>query len=128
MRRPLTSVLVVSIGLLAAAETSAGPIYGLTTDNRLLTFDTDSPGTANGVPITGLAAGESLLGIDFRPATAQLFGVGSAGGLYAVDVFTGAASRASTLDTGTVGRAFGVDFNPTVPRRCLASTRVWVFW
>jgi hypothetical protein len=121
MRRALTSALIVSMGLLGAAETAAGPIYGLTTDNRLVTFDTGSPGTATGVPITGLAGGEALLGIDFRPATAQLFAVGSGGGLYTVDVFTGAASRASTLDTATSGSAFGVDFNPSVDRLRITS-------
>jgi hypothetical protein len=121
MRRTLTSALIVSFGVLAGGEVAASPIYGLTNDNRLLTFDTASPGTTTGTPITGLAPGESLLGIDFRPATAQLFGVGSTGRLYTVDVFTGAASRAATLSTATTGSAFGVDFNPTVDRLRITS-------
>ncbi|HLO51376.1 MAG TPA: calcium-binding protein, partial [Kamptonema sp.] len=43
--------------------------YALTAANRIVGFNTFAPGNAlSNVSVTGLQAGESLLGIDFRPA------------------------------------------------------------
>ena len=51
--------------------------------SALITFDTATPGvTSAPVVVTGLGAGETLVGIDFRPATGQLFGVGSGSTVY----------------------------------------------
>lgn len=51
-------------------------IYGVTTARELVTFQSDSPQIlTSSIPITGLtgqASGESIIGIDFRPATGQL--------------------------------------------------------
>ena len=70
------------------------------------------------VTITGLQPGESVLAIDVRPATGQLYALGSTSRLYIIDVVTGAARQ---VGTGTFARAcsaasFGFDFNPTVDR------------
>src|SRR5947209_8692354 len=52
--------------------------FGVTTASTLIRFDTASPSTiVSSVPITGLAGGETVLGIDFRPATGQLYALGS---------------------------------------------------
>src|SRR3954452_23710513 len=64
---------------------------GLSTDNLLLFFDTATPGTIERVtPITGLQAGENLVGIDARPADRLLYGVGSTNQLYTINISTGA--------------------------------------
>ena len=90
--------------------------------NELLQFDTATPGTiTKTTPITGLIGGDTVLGIDVRPTTGELFAVGSGNRLYTVDLATGAASLRATLSaapgddnpfTGFSGTAFGVDFNP----------------
>jgi hypothetical protein len=66
------------------------------------------------VPITGLAVAESVVAIDFRPLTGQLYGFGSGGGVYTIDVITGVATAAGA-SLGLTG-AIGFDFNPAVDR------------
>src|SRR5262245_14173696 len=45
-------------------------LFGLTEPNNLIQFDSSAPGTlTNTVAIAPLAAGENVVGIDFRPAT-----------------------------------------------------------
>src|SRR5262249_5248803 len=64
---------VLGLEQLEAREVPA-VVYGLTTTNVLVRFDSASPGTILGsVAITGLQTGtERVLGIDFRPRTGQL--------------------------------------------------------
>lgn len=87
--------------------------------NRLLTIDSAAPSiVTNSVAVTGLQAGEKLLGIDVRPANGLLYGLGSSGRLYTINTFDGTAAQ---VGTGTFavplrGFAFGFDFNP-VPDR-----------
>ena len=53
-------------------------LVGLTTTGTLVTFDSATPGTiGSNVAVTGLQTGETLVGIDYRPANGQLVGVGS---------------------------------------------------
>src|SRR4051812_5311435 len=49
---------------------------GVTVGNTLIQFDTSTPGTIDSsIPITGLvgAAGETVQGLDFRPANGRLY-------------------------------------------------------
>ena len=96
----------------------AAPIYGLTLQNSLFVFDSTTPGTIGGsVAITGLQAGEAVLGIDVRPATGQLYALGSTSRLYVIDPVTGAATQVGSGGAFTLnGAEFGFDFNPTVDR------------
>jgi hypothetical protein len=78
-------------------------------------------------PITGLTLGpgEILVGIDFRPATGQLYGLGflssmpgsqvGSAQLYIIDTETAVATLVGAPNTVT-GTSFGFDFNP-VPDR-----------
>ncbi len=109
-------VLLVAMSLSAQAET----IVGLVENNNLVIFDSASPSTLlSALPITGLG-GDTILGIDFRPATGQLYGFGhsSASGvrLYIIDPVTGTATLVMALATDVIGTDFGVDFNPVVDR------------
>ena len=53
-----------------------GTIFAVTAGNRLISFRQETPGAINSnVAITGLAAGEIIVGIDFRPRTGQLIGI-----------------------------------------------------
>jgi hypothetical protein len=108
-----------------ASET--GDVFVLTTNNKLLSFDRATPATIRTTAtVTGLQAGENLLGIDYRPADGRLYGVGSTGRIYTLNGATGAATLKSTLAadsgdtsapfTALVGTEFGVDFNPAADR------------
>ncbi|HKR60355.1 MAG TPA: DUF4394 domain-containing protein [Pyrinomonadaceae bacterium] len=93
-------------------------IYAVTSTNLLVSFNSLAPGSLlSSVAITGLQGGESVLGIDFRPATRQLFALGSTSRLYTINLSTGVALIVGTQFTTLLnGTAFGFDFNPTVDR------------
>jgi hypothetical protein len=123
------SLLVVAAGLaamLAIAPAAQGrnnrPAYGLTLAGSLVKFDATNPSRAKRVGrVSGLASGERLVAIDFRPRTGELVGLGSDANLYSLSTRTATASRKSSLATmaGGVtlrGERFGIDFNPTVDR------------
>ncbi|PHV31043.1 DNA polymerase I [Janthinobacterium sp. BJB312] len=110
----------------------AGDVFVLTASNKLLSFDRATPATIRTtVTVTGLQAGENLLGIDFRPADGQLYGVGSTGRIYTLNGVTGAATVKATLAadaadatapyTALAGTEFGVDFNPVADRLRIVS-------
>jgi uncharacterized protein (TIGR03382 family) len=125
--RTLGALSACAVAALSTAPYArASTVIGLTTNNRLISFDHLAPGVLfTNVPVSGLGAGESLVGIDLRPATGQVIGVTQTG-LYDLNFTTGAATligagfAASPLDAGA---EFGIDFNPTVDRvRVVAST------
>jgi Domain of unknown function (DUF4394) len=90
------------------------------TDNQgnLVSFSADNPRQLDSSrPISGLPMGVSLTGIDFRPATGELYGVGSDSVVYRVSPVTGkAVAEGPAFAPALSGRFFGVDFNPTVDR------------
>jgi len=100
--------------------------YALTPNNMLEKLSTSNPETAVYTkPITGLQAGESILSIDFRPATGQLYGIGSSSRIYVINHMTGSARAigASSFTPALAGNVVGFDFNPTVDRiRLVTST------
>jgi hypothetical protein len=102
----------------SAATFPPGTIFAVDTGNLLRHFNAAAPGTILGtVAITGLQPGEVVLGIDFRPATGQLYGLGSTSRVYVINPVTGAASPVDGAFTpGLTGTDFGFDFNPTVDR------------
>jgi len=89
-------------------------IYGVTATNNLVSFSSTNPGTfLINRPITGLQEGETVLGIDFRPANGQLYALGSTSRLYTIDPATGAATPVGASGAFTLsGAEFGFDFNP----------------
>ncbi len=99
-------------------ETSpAVTFYGVTAANGLVRFSSATPGTLDStIAITGLQAAETVLGIDVRPATLQLYILGSTGRLYTLDPGTGVATQVGTGTFALSGTSFGFDFNP-VPDR-----------
>src|SRR5688500_2319415 len=106
-----------------------GDTFGLTSANRLVTFNRAAPAVRTAVAITGLQSGEQLLGIDIRPAgmpAGELYALGSTGRVYTINITSGAATQKSQLAadsadatnpfTALAGADFGVDFNPVVDR------------
>lgn len=109
-----------------------GDVFVLSVSNRLLSYAIDTPGTARtNVAVSGLQPGENLLGIDFRPADGQLYGVGSSGRVYTLNGATGVATLKAVLAadaadttlpfTALAGTDFGVDFNPAADRLRIVS-------
>ena len=127
--RTLTSALALgaAVSILAAPSASASfhgdRAYALDAAGNVHTYALGNPGAATSRPLTGIGAGETVVGIDERPKTGALYAVTKGGGgegrAYVVDPATGAASLAFALvQAGTAtpvlltGATFGVDFNP----------------
>lgn len=119
-------------GLALQSDLDQGrPLIGLS-GNSLLRFSSANPTLTTTVAITGVPAGETLVGIDFRPATGQLFGLSvndssNTGSLLILDPQLGTATPVGTAGQIALvdaagnpvdlpGTGFGFDFNPTVDR------------
>jgi hypothetical protein len=115
---------IFGFAIRGAPVANSFPAVALTADGaRLLLFDTSSPGTTKSVAISNVAAGQSLIAIDFRPQTGQLYGLGfnaadNAVQAYRLDPATGAATALGTpFAMYTAGAtAFGMDFDPRTDR------------
>src|SRR5688572_18827861 len=93
--------------------------YGLTASNQVIQYNASAPEyPISTLEITGLQSGETLMAIDFRPATGQLYGVGSTNRIYAINLASGAATAigANPFTPAVGGSIVGFDFNPTVDR------------
>jgi hypothetical protein len=96
----------------------------LSSNNQLFQFNANNVATApTPVAITGLQTGERILSVDYRPATGQLYGLGSTSRLYIINPTTGAARPvgAGPFTPAINGATATIDFNPTVDRVRLVS-------
>ena len=110
-------IFFFSFTFLLSGSMSATTLFSVTASGELVRFDSATPGTVVSVgAITGLQGGETVVGIDFRPATGQLYALGSTGRLYILNRTNASATLVATLSTALNGTAFGVDFNPVVDR------------
>ena len=115
-------VLLLSLNACRKQEDAANydiTFVVLSDDNNLLTVNANSPATPlKRVALTGLPTDEKMLGIDYRPATGQLYGVGRSSRLYVINAETGAARALGTaaFTPALNGAIVGFDFNPTVDR------------
>jgi hypothetical protein len=118
----IAATLLCVLGVVATPA-AAATAFGLTTANQIVTFDTRTPGTpVSAVAITGLQPGENALAVDMRPATGQVYLLGSTSRIYVVNPATGAAVAVGAPFTPALaGAEFGFDFNPTVDRIRLVS-------
>ncbi len=119
-----------------AAPADARSLYVLTTDNRIALVSESQPGQAASaaVTVTGLTAGDVLVGIDVRPQNNRLYGLGYNASnnnlqLYHL-IVDGGAYRAAAVGspvaffdaTGVnavpvnASNGLGMDFNPAVDR------------
>jgi len=123
------------IGLALQTPATTPTLFALSADgtqlSRLLSTSLTTPVT---VTIANVTPGETLVGIDYRPQTGQLFSLGvnattDTGTIYIIDPQTGAASVVGTagmvafvttggavVDFPPVSAGYGFDFNPTVDR------------
>lgn len=114
----------------ANAGLPSASLVALTSNNRLLAFNSRTPNSATTINVTGLTAGDLLKGIDFRftPPSTVVDSDGNTGLLYALgqngtsaQVYRITSAGAATavgarFDISPAPSAFGFDFNPTVDR------------
>lgn len=109
-----------------------GDSFAVSSAGKLYHFDRAEPGRLTwSVDLSGLAANETVLDLDMRPADGKLYALTSTAKLYTIDPMTGAATLKSTLVadagdstnqfTALSGSEFGIDFNPVVDRLRLTS-------
>lgn len=99
-------------------------VYGLTSNSYLISFDSANPMSVyTHVAVSGLAMGQSLVGMDFRPANGMLYGLGynSMNGearIYTINTMNGAATAIgdAPIMLGMNLGKIGFDFNPAVDR------------
>jgi hypothetical protein len=120
-RRFAAIVIAVALVTSLAHSAAAELIYGIATQaaaTSLLTWDSASPNNIqSGVFLSGLQSNETILGIDFRPATGALYGLGSSSRLYTINPTTGVATAVGGQFTTLLnGFSFGFDFNPMIDR------------
>lgn len=89
--------------------------------NTLYRFSGESPGTTGSVPVVGLGV-STLAGIDYRPASGELYGLGVNGdvaSLFTINLGTGVATLVgspATVLSITGATAYGIAFNPAADR------------
>lgn len=124
-----TTIKLCTVALAVAApavQAQAERFFGLTSGNAIVTFDSSAPGvTTSSGTIAGLG-GDTLTGLDLRPANRTLYSVGTSGNLYAISKNARGVNYTATslgVITGATptGSSFGIDFNPTVDRLRLTS-------
>lgn len=123
VRSPVVAAgfFLATVAVAQAPQRLAVPavLWGLNDRQELVRFQADRPETMDRrVTLTGLGAGERLVGIDFRVARGVLYGVSSAGRVYTIDTASGVASAVGAAPAPDVmGEGpHGVDFNPAADR------------
>jgi Domain of unknown function (DUF4394) len=102
---------------LAPAKERKELLVGVTAGNVLVSFNASEPGKVlTRLSLQGMNPGESFVGIDFRVAKGQLFGLSDQGRLLRIDTEKGVVSPIGSPVKLPDGEAWGVDFNPTVDR------------
>ncbi len=96
-------------------------IVGLTQDQKLVSFTETKPWKTRHLgAISGLVTDASVVGIDYRPATGDLYALGDKGGVYTIGKGAKATLK-SRVNVPLEGTTFGVDFNPVVDRLRIVS-------
>lgn len=127
--RSLIARVGVALCLLCAAVTAqaqSAVIYGYRAlANDLISVSSSAPGTLlSDVSLSGFNAGEFLVGIDFRPATGELYGVAtsnpfSVGRLLKINPQTGVVTAVGATTfflSASASDSYGVSFNPVADR------------
>jgi Domain of unknown function (DUF4394) len=120
----VTAALVAGCGALGAAPSRAATsmtALGVGANaNQIFSFQVGSPNVVTNIPVSGLGA-YTLVGIDHRPLTGELFGLGVNGNSAAIFTVAPATGSATLVGSATVSSiagatSFGVDFNPVTDR------------
>src|SRR5437762_11361486 len=111
-KRLLLAVVLSVLTLASAVGPAPAALMYATSGSDLARFDSGATGVVTSVPVTGLQTGESLVGIDVRPADQVVYGVGTSNRLYTINPLTGAATQVGAAGAFALsGTSFAVDFN-----------------
>ena len=109
-------MLTLTTALASATAVRADEFYGVTPQAQLVTFDRLARSFRTPLPLSGLAAGETVVAMDARPSTGGLYGIAQKGAVLRpvrIDQATGALT---TLGAGvtlpSAPASVGMDFNP----------------
>jgi hypothetical protein len=126
--RSAGAATALAAAMLLPAAAGAETLFGLTDDNRIVSFNARNPGTTiSSGAISGIAAGDRLIGLDLRAVDRKLYTMGTSGTIYRLEPvalgFNGSgtingfnAVNLGAVSTRLTGSSFGFDFNP-VPDR-----------
>jgi hypothetical protein len=127
-RRPLLAAAGAVLSLLLAGcgslpETQGPPrkeiLFAVTATMDLIQVNAGQPQRVlSRRPVTGLPAGEQLVGIDYRVARGVLYALSRSGRLYTLDTGSGALKPVGPAPSVVplTGTLFGFDFNPAADR------------
>ncbi len=103
----------------ATVEARKETIFAVTAGNDLVRFNAGQPQRILArQKVTGLVAGDALVGIDYRVAKGVLYALSAQGRLYTLDTATGALTQVGSAPAALplAGPLFGFDFNPAADR------------
>lgn len=114
-------LVVAALAASPAAALAQETLVGVSTTGSVYTFSSLAPTVPlSTAAITGLNAGDRVLGIDYRPSNGTIVAIGESNQLYTLNPTTGAASPIGTGFTpglsGSPFTRYGIDINPTVDR------------
>jgi hypothetical protein len=134
----LTPLDIRDIAVVIAPPTQpalTGQLLYAVAGGNLISFDSGNPTVVRSAVNFGggLATGQTVVGMDFRPTNGQLYALGynaalttANANIYSVNLATGALTTVGatplTLALGTATDRVGFDFNPTVDRIRVVST------
>ena len=124
----LTKVWAAIVLLFLTQTAQTQTIYGLTSDGKLVSFTATAPANIlTTMAVSGLASGQTLVGMDVRPATGEIIVLGynattDSATVYALNPTTAVATaKGASIKLTGLGASVGFDFNPTVDRIRLVS-------
>ena len=124
-----SAVIALALSGCTAMQEGAGTpsketLQVVTDKLELLTLNAGQPTKVlKRVQLSGLAAGDTLVGIDYRIAKGVLFALAKSGRLYTVDTATGVLKPVGAAPAVALQRdAIGMDFNPVADRVRVMST------
>lgn len=115
----------IAVSINRAAPAPSGQlIYALTSNNNLVSFRSGTPSyILTQVAVSGLSAGQTLVGMDVRPTDLKLYGVGynassMVARVYTINPLTAVATPVSMDSISGIDLSgnVGVDFNPVADR------------
>lgn len=112
---------VFGLAVIGIAFKTNAVAFAATADNKLYRFDPTNP-MMNSVSFVGLLTNETVVGLDFRPATGTLYAITNQSRLLTVNTASGQVTVVGVAFTPALsGICFGFDFNPMVDRIRLVS-------
>ena len=119
----LAGFALVIVVFAFVSKANAEMIFAINDSNQLFSFDSATPGiTTTPTTVTGVTAGFLLRAIDFRPATGQLYAVGTSstttGQVFVIDTVNNTATPFGVVITltGNTSTRISIDWNPVVDR------------